>query len=101
MSATVPAGMNLNSDGYLRFHAPKRVKDRYAHRLYADRQMRESLGRGLLPTEEVHHLCGNRQCWPPTDYHLLICDAALHHAMDAGRAPHWKRKKFAAANDSA
>jgi len=47
----------------------------------------------LRANEEVHHLCGNRACWPPTDFHLVIMDEAIHHAIDAGKAPHWKRKK--------
>jgi hypothetical protein len=81
-----------NKDGYLRFtHGALRHK--YAHRAYADRQMLEKYGRPLRANEEVHHLCGNRACWPPTDFHLVIMDEAIHHAIDAGKAPHWKRKK--------
>lgn len=55
--------------------------------------MERCIGRELRADEEVHHLCENRACWPPTDFHLVLMDAALHHASDAGRAPHWKRKK--------
>jgi len=91
-----PPGMNLNRDGYLRFHV-RPWRDRYAHRVYADRQMRESLGRGLQAGEEVHHLCRNRQCWPPTDFHLLILDERLHHAIDAGINPHRKKGRRAKA----
>lgn len=69
-------GLTVNQDGYLVIKAG-RMRDKRAHRAYVERQM----GRPLRPDEEVHHLCGNRACWPPTDFHLLICDAAIHHAM--------------------
>jgi len=85
----LPPGMNINADGYLRFHRLP-LRDQYAHRVYASRQMMASLGRSLRRDEEVHHLCGNRACWPPTDFHLVIMDAALHHAVDAGIEP-WKK----------
>lgn len=89
---TVPKGMNINHQGYLRFHAPHHLRDKYAHRVYCNRLMQETYGRDLRANEEVHHLCGEPLCWPPTDFHLLILDAALHHLSDAGRSPAWKRK---------
>jgi len=54
--------------------------------------MERLLGRKLRPEEEVHHLCRNRACWPPTDFHLLLCDEAIHHAMEGGYKAHHKRK---------
>jgi hypothetical protein len=78
-------GLVVNEDGYLRITSKRMgLRHQYAHRAYANRQMQYSLGRGLLPTEEVHHLCRNRRCWPPTDFHLLILDAVIHHAIDGG-----------------
>jgi hypothetical protein len=82
-----PAGMYVNHDGYLRIHKVP-LRGKMAHRAYMER----CIGRPLRRDEEVHHLCGNRQCWPPTDFHLVLMDAVFHHASDAGRAPHWKRK---------
>jgi hypothetical protein len=74
------SGLYKNEYGYLRISAgPHRGE--YAHRAYVARQ----LGRLLTPSEEVHHLCGNRACWPPTDFHLCIMDASLHHAGNPGR----------------
>jgi hypothetical protein len=80
-------GMRVNRDGYLEIirRGPKR--GRFAHRVYMER----CIGRLLRPDEEVHHLCRNRQCWPPTDFHLVLMNAALHHACHAGSAPHLKR----------
>jgi hypothetical protein len=84
-----------NADGYLRFWTRRASFRRgaYAHRVYADRQMRESLGRGLREGEEIHHLCRNRACWPPTDFHLLILDEKLHHAFEAGKKPNEQYRK--------
>jgi hypothetical protein len=88
--------MNVNQDGYLRIHRMGSLRDKYAHRVYADRQMLHSRGRPLSPHETVHHLCKNKLCWPPTDFHLVIMDVALHAAIDAGKTPHckwWLRQK--------
>ena len=85
------SGMHVNHDGYLRIHrGPLRFQ--MAHRAYVNRQMQQSLGRDLRATEEVHHLCRNRACWPPTDGHLIIMDQALHHAIDGGRMPWYKKR---------
>jgi hypothetical protein len=94
--AQLPAGMCVNQDGYLRVHRAGPMRDKYAHRLYADRQMMESHGRHLSAHETVHHLCQNKLCWPPTDFHLVIMDWPLHAAIDAGITPHikwWLRQK--------
>jgi hypothetical protein len=80
--------MVVNHDGYLRIRRGK-LRDKMAHRAYMER----CIGRELRADEEVHHLCGNRACWPPSDFHLVLMDAPLHHLGDAGRAPHWKRKR--------
>lgn len=77
--------MTKTKKGYLRIKSGK-FRDQYAHRAYAARQ----LGRPLRDNEEIHHLCRNRACWPPSDYHLLICDAAIHHAIDGGNRNHKK-----------
>ena len=81
-------GLTLNSDGYLRIKRRGPNRDKMAHRVYVERQ----IGRSLKRNEEVHHLCRNRQCWPPTDFHLLLLDEVIHHAMEAGREPHRKKK---------
>lgn len=81
-------GMRVNKDGYLEVIRRGPHRGRFAHRVY----MEHLVGRPLRADEEVHHLCCNRQCWPPTDFHLVLMDAALHHASDAGRSPHWKHK---------
>lgn len=87
----LPEGMHLSTDGYLRIHRlPLRM--RYAHREYASRCVRESWGRELFPGEVVHHCCGNKLCWPPTDFHLLITSKAIHDAMDAGATPTRKHR---------
>jgi len=84
--------MTKNGDGYLRITAGKH-RGRYAHRVYVNRQMQEKYSRDLRSDEEVHHLCRNRTCWPPSDYHLLILDDVIHHALDAGREPGKKRRR--------
>lgn len=83
--------MHLSTDGYLRIHRVP-FNMRYAHREYASRCVRASWGRDLLPTEVVHHLCGHKTCWPPTDFHLLITDKAIHDAIDAGKTP-WRKHR--------
>jgi hypothetical protein len=75
-------GMYRNDKGYLRiFRGP--LKGKYAHRAYVERQ----LGRQLLPNEQVHHLCRNPLCWPPSDFHLLVLDKRLHASFDSGVRP--------------
>jgi len=83
-------GMYLNHDGYLRISRRGPLRDKMAHRAYVERQ----IGRELRGDEEVHHLCRNRQCWPPTDFHLVLMDAALHHQGDMpDRRGNGKKKK--------
>lgn len=82
-------GMILNHDGYLRIVRRGPLRMKMAHRAYVERQ----IGRPLRADEEVHHLCRNRACWPPTDFHLLLVDAALHHAMDGGGKHPSRRKR--------
>ena len=81
-------GLTRNAHGYLAFSAgPNRKK--YAHRVYMER----ILGRALGPDEEVHHVCGNRACWPPTDFHLCLMPAAIHDAISAGHASKQRWRK--------
>lgn len=82
-------GLRINKDGYLRIGRRGPYRDKLAHRAYVERQ----IGRPLRSDEEVHHLCRNRQCWPPTDFHLLLLDAALHEAFEAGAAPNLRAKQ--------
>lgn len=79
-------GMCLDSDGYLKVTRRGPNRNRKAHRVY----MESLLGRPLREDEEVHHLCRNRSCWPPTDGHLLLLSGDLHAAIDGGREPHRK-----------
>lgn len=81
-------GYTRNSDGYLMVTRRGPNRGRCAHRVY----MEHLLGRPLRLDEEVHHLCRNRLCWPPTDGHLLLMSADFHAAIDAGGEPHRKRK---------
>lgn len=85
LSARWRGGMTVNGSGYLRFTA-KPYRGKYAHRVY----MEKLLGRPLRANEEVHHQCGNRACWPPSDGHLILMDAALH---DASAATAKKRRR--------
>lgn len=72
-SLPAPKGTTKNRDGYLRIKRRGVLRDKMAHRAYVERQIR----RTLRPDEEVHHECRNRSCWPPTDFHLVLTDAAL------------------------
>ena len=74
-SRKAPPGTILNHDGYLRIKARKNGhRDQMAHRAYVARQM----GIEKLPSgKEVHHVCMNRACFPPSDFHLCVCDEAL------------------------
>ena len=82
------SGLRINCDGYLEIVRRGPLRWKKAHRAYMERCM----GRALRRDEEVHHLCRNRKCWPPTDFHLVLLDEAIHHFFEAGRAPHRKRK---------
>ena len=73
-------GIRIRADGYLEIVRRGPLRWKRAHRVYVERQ----IGRPLRADEEVHHLCRNPQCWPPTDFHLVLLDAAIHHAVDAG-----------------
>lgn len=88
MAASGHKGLHLNEDGYLRFHQ-KKLRNKYAHRVYMERL----LGRPLRLDEEVEHLCKNRQCWPPTDFHLCLMDAALHHGISARVGVNGKKRR--------
>lgn len=83
-------GVSVNGCGYLRFSAgPNRGK--YVHRVKADRQLVESLGRHLSVDEEVHHNCNNRACYPIPDFHLVIMDARLHAGSSTGHSKYRKK----------
>jgi hypothetical protein len=82
----IPKGLYVNHDGYLRIYKRGPLRDKMAHRAYIERL----LGRPLRRDEEVHHNCRNRQCWPPTDFHLILMDAALHDGSHGGD---WKKRK--------
>jgi hypothetical protein len=69
-------GLSLTSDSYYRITRRGINRNRHAHRVYAGRK----LGRTLRMDKEIHHNCGNRSCWPPSDFHLVIMDENLHHA---------------------
>lgn len=113
------------TDGYLRICRRGPLRDQMAHRAYVNRQLatqrctscgavetadqreydKDCLCGGVFAPQrpplridqEVHHLCRNRACWPPTDFHLLVCDGALHAAFEAGAAPwrKWHARKLA------
>lgn len=85
-------GMVLNHDGYLRIKRRGELRDQMAHRVYAARQ----LGLKILPPGiAVDHHCGNRSCWPPTDFHLVLVDQVLAPYMYQTKAnqhtPHRRR----------
>jgi len=82
------SGLRMNADGYLEIVRRGPLRWKKAHRAYVERQ----IGRPLESGEEVHHLCRNRSCWPPTDFHLVLIDARLHHAFEAGAEP-WRRRR--------
>jgi hypothetical protein len=84
---TLPDGMTLTYDGYLRIKRRGPLRDKRAHRVYVERQ----IGRPLRADEHVHHDCRNRTCWPPTDFHLVLMDAALHAGSSGGH--HRPQKK--------
>lgn len=74
-------GISKDRDGYLRIKAGP-LRDKMAHRAYMER----ILGRELRSDEEVHHVCRNRACWPPTDFHLCLMSAALHAGLESVNA---------------
>lgn len=80
-------GMTVNADGYLRIKKRGELRDKLAHRVYVARQ----IGRPLTSAEEVHHVCMNRACWPPTNFHLCLVDQAL--------APYMYQRKGAKRNN--
>lgn len=81
-----PPYMTLTEKGYLRIKKRgSTLYDKYAHRAYVERQ----LGRPLAKDEEVHHNCRNRQCWPPTDFHLVIMDIRLYRRSRTGQNGRW------------
>ena len=73
-------GWRIDHDGYVEFTRRGLLRFKKAHRVY----METLVGRPLRADEEVHHLCGNRSCWPPTDFHLALMDSALHHGFEGG-----------------
>lgn len=86
------SGMHPDRDGYLVIHRGP-WRNRYAHRAYAARQWKQTYGTDLPDTVEIHHSCGNRSCFPPSDGHLIIMDLALHHADNATRNRKCPRKR--------
>lgn len=81
-------GLTKNADGYLRIKSGEH-RDKYAHRAYAERQ----LGRPLHTNEQIHHDCRNKECWPPTDFHLVIMQDVLHDGSSGGNKRHWEKRK--------
>jgi hypothetical protein len=79
-------GIHLDEDGYYVIHRRGFYRNRYAHRAYVDWQLMECGQRTLRADEHVEHLCKNRQCWPPTDGHLLIMPVEMKNAIDPGHA---------------
>ena len=71
---TLDFGLHVNHDGYLRIKKRGEYRDQMAHRAYVARQIGETR---LSNEYEIHHICMNRACWPPTDFHLLLTDQAL------------------------
>lgn len=88
MSRRKKNGYCRNSDGYLRA-TTKKHRNKYLHRLWFE----VILGRPLRPDEEVEHLCRNRGCWPPTDFHLCLMPASLHDAVSATNGNKASRNK--------
>jgi hypothetical protein len=88
---TLLEGMTLTAKGYLRIKRRGPLRDQMAHRAYVNRQMQRTYGRDLRPDEEVHHLCKNRACWPCTDFHLVVMDSVIHHAIDGGSRNHYRK----------
>lgn len=86
-AAGTGTGLTRHSRGYLQVTRRGPLRNKLAHRLYAERQ----LGRPLAPHEIVHHNCRNRMCWPPTDFHLVIMDMALH--VDEARLLRWEKRR--------
>jgi|SRR6185437_391163 len=88
------AGLRVTSEGYVEITRRGPLRGKKAHRAYVDRQLAESGLPPLIADTEIHHLCRRRDCWPPTDFHLLIMPAAMHHFMEAGARPtKFHRKK--------
>lgn len=85
-------GLRKNADGYLEIVRRGPLRFHKAHREYVNRQWRETHGEDMPRELEVHHLCRNRACWPPTDFHLVVIDARLHEAFEAGANPHKRRR---------
>lgn len=86
-----PEGMTINAAGYLRIKLRNDLRDQLAHRAYAARQM----GLRVLPGNvAVDHQCGNRACWSPTDFHLVIVDQALAPHMYKSHADRAKFRRF-------
>lgn len=87
--------MTRTRDGYLRIKTRGPLRDKLAHRAYVERQ----LGRPLRPDEVIHHVCGNKACFPPTDFHLCLMDFPLHAAFEAGATP-WQKHRARYGNKS-
>lgn len=83
-------GTTVNADGYLRIKTRGPLRDKLAHRAFMARQ----IGRELRKDEEVHHVCMNRQCWPPTDFHLCLVDQVLAPYMYQKRGKKiWNKRR--------
>lgn len=74
-------GLYQQKNGYYRVKRRGEHRDRMAHRVYMER----CIGRPLRSNEEVHHLCKNTACWPPTDFHLVLMDFCIHREIEKGR----------------
>jgi len=80
INETLPDGLHVSIYGYLRIHCG-RFRRWYAHRAY----MQTLINRPLRADEHVHHDCRNPLCWPPSEFHLVLMDAALHNASNGRR----------------
>lgn len=83
-------GRQVDSDGYILIHAPGHQNANAAGYVREHRLVMESmLGRGLDPTEVVHHRDGDKQNNDPSNLELFSRNGDhLRHEL-TGRIPNW------------